>query len=137
MRDHYSGTPIPTRAERVGLMISLVAFSGYTLFPTKEMKDAKELDIRTAQAIERAKRLGTLDKIDRRIQYSGPERARPEALLESVNALWPHLRGVQSDVGKIQRRILNLQLRNGIIVAVLTALLARAPEIYAWLARFF
>lgn len=82
--------------------------------------------------LKRAERLGTLNKIDRRPQYEGPERARPEALLEAVNAQGNHIRGVQSDLGKIQRKVYDLKLRNSIVVAIVTAVLMRLPEIWQW-----
>lgn len=101
--------------------------------------DDKELqaDFRRRRAIERAEALGTLNKVDRRAQYEGPERARPEALLEAVNAQGNHIRGLQSDTGKLQRDLYNLKLRNGIITAVVTAALVKAPEILSFLAPLF
>ena len=35
----------------------------------------------------------------------------------------------------LQRSLMNLKLRNGLIVAVVTGILARAPEIWGWLLR--
>ena len=88
-------------------------------------------------ALKRAELLGTLNKIDRRPQYSSPQHAKPEALLEAVNELGNNTRGVQKDLGQIQRQVFNLKLRNAIVVAVVTGALARAPEIAAWLVRLF
>ena len=48
------------------------------------MKDPDLNDPVVSAAVERAKFLGTYKKIDRSVQYEGPERARPEALLHAV-----------------------------------------------------
>ena len=85
--------------------------------------------------IERAKILGTLGKIDRRAQYNGPERATPGALLEAVNALGNHTRGLRADTGRLSQQVFNLKLRNSVIVAIVTGVLARGPEIVTWLIR--
>jgi hypothetical protein len=85
-------------------------------------------------AIERAKRLGTYGAIDRRAQYSGPDRARPEALLQAVNALGNHTRGLQKNYDEMKRAA-NYRLRNTLAAIALTALLARAPELLSWAAR--
>ena len=82
--------------------------------------------------IERAKYLGTFNKIDRRAQYDGPERAQPEALLHAVNAQSNHIRGLQADTGRLSQQVFNLKLRNAAIVAVVTGLVTRAPEIVRW-----
>ena len=89
-----------------------------------------------AAVLERAQRLGTLNQIDRKPQYSAPECAKPEALLEAVNVQGNHIRGVQADVGRVQHQVYNLRLRNSLIVAAVTAALTRAPEIWAWVAKF-
>jgi hypothetical protein len=68
--------------------------------------------------IERAKYLGTFNKIDRSVQYEGPERARPEALLHAVNAQSNHIRGLQSDTGRLSQQVFNLKLRNAVVVAL-------------------
>lgn len=103
------------------------------------MMDEKDIqaDWRRRQVMDRAKQLGTLNQIDRRAQYNGPERAQPHALLEAVNAQGNHIRGLQSYTGKLQHDLYNLKLRNGIVTAVVTALLVKAPEIVAWLMRAF
>jgi hypothetical protein len=88
-------------------------------------------------AIERAKRLGTYGKIDRRAQYQGSDRAQPEALLQAVNAQGNHIRGLQSDTGKMQKQLYNLKLRNAIVCSTVTALLVKAPEILTWASRLF
>jgi hypothetical protein len=99
------------------------------------MKPRKEIDVRTEYAIARAKRIGTYDQIDRRAQYDGPDRAQPGALLEAVNALGTHTRGLKADADRMQQDLMNLKLRNAVVVAVITAVLARGPEIFAWLVR--
>jgi hypothetical protein len=88
-------------------------------------------------AIDRAKKLGTYKKIDRTPQYSGPECATPEALLEAVNVQGNHIRASQANQDRMQRQVFNLKLRNSIIVAVITALVSRAPDIWAFLYRWF
>jgi hypothetical protein len=88
-----------------------------------------------AAVLERAQLLGTLNKVDRKAQYQGPEYAKPEHLLEAVNVQGNHIRGVQADVGRVQHQVYNLRLRNSLIVAAVTALLARAPEICAWVSK--
>jgi hypothetical protein len=87
------------------------------------------------QVLERAARLGTLNQVDRRLQYQSPQYARPEALLETVNAQGNHIRGVRADVGRVQNQVYNLKLRNSIVVAVVTAVLMRAPEIFTFFYR--
>ncbi len=89
------------------------------------------------EAIDRAKRIGTYQQIDRRAQYMSPQHARPEALLEAVNVQGNHIRGVQADVGRVQHDLYNLKLRNSIIVAIVTAVLMKVPEIAAFLYPFF
>lgn len=85
-------------------------------------------------ALERAEKCGTLGKIDRTAQYDDPEFAQPKALLKTVNEQGTHIRGAQKDIGRIQRDLYNLKLRNSIVVAVFTAILVRAPEIVSWIA---
>jgi hypothetical protein len=81
-----------------------------------------EPNFQTEEAIERAKRLGTFNKIDRRAQYDGPERARPEALLDSHNKQWNALRALQAEKERMQEQIQALRnLRNSIFVSLLTA----------------
>jgi hypothetical protein len=82
-----------------------------------------------------AVRAGTVDKIDRRRQYEDPEFQHPATLLTAVNAQGNHIRGLQSDTGRIQNQVFNLKLRNSIIVAIVTGVVARAPEIFAFVAR--
>lgn len=74
----------------------------------------------TAHEIERAKRIGTYGKIDRSKQYDGCY--SPEALLKSDNHQWKKLRELE-----------RTRLRNGIILIVSSAVVARAPEILSWL----
>lgn len=81
-------------------------------------------------AIERAKRLGTYQKIDRRAQYETPDRAQPGALLHAVNSLGNHTRALQSEKERMQRKM-NLQLRNSLIVAVVTAVVTSAATVIA------
>jgi hypothetical protein len=87
--------------------------------------------------LDRAERLGTLNQVDRRAQYLGPDRAKPEALLSAVNAQGNHIRGVQKDLGQVQHQVFNLKLRNSIIVSIVTAALTKAPEIWSWAHRLF
>jgi hypothetical protein len=87
--------------------------------------------------IDVAKQLGTYEKIDRTPQYTNSEQEQPSKLLKAVNAQGNHIRGLQVDTGRIQQQVFNLKLRNAIVVAVVTGALARAPEIWAWLARIF
>ncbi len=89
------------------------------------------------EVLERAERLGTKDKIDRTPQYQGDKWVKPEELLRTVNAQGNHIRGVQASVGQVQHDLYNLKLRNAIIVAIITAVLMRAPEIAAFVHRFF
>jgi len=55
--------------------------------------------------IERARQIGTFGKIDRSPQYDGPDRATPEALLNSDNAQWIQLRTLQVEKGRLQGEI--------------------------------
>jgi hypothetical protein len=91
----------------------------------------------TFEVLKRAERLGTLNQVDRRPQYLGQENAKPEALLKGINELGNHIRGTQKDLGQVQHQLYNLKLRNAIIVAVVTALLMKAPDLVTWLSRFF
>jgi len=79
-----------------------------------------------------AARLGTKDEINRTPQYQGDKWSQPHELLRTVNVQGNHIRGVQAEVGRVQHQIYNLQLRNSIVVAIVTALLVKAPEIAAW-----
>lgn len=82
------------------------------------------------EVLDRAERCGTLDKIVRAPQYRDPKFAKPEELLKTVNTHGDKLRAVQHD-------LYNLKLRNGIITAVVTALLVKAPEIFTVVAGWF
>ena len=86
------------------------------------------------EAIERAKRIGTFNQVDRKAQYSTPQHALPAQLLEAVNVQGNHIRGVRADVGRVQRDLYNLTLRNSIMVAALTAFLMELPKIadFVW-----
>lgn len=87
--------------------------------------------------LERARKLGTLNKDDRTPQYDGAESAKPEKLLEAVNVQGNHIRKLQKSAGEIQQQVFNLKLRNAIVVAIITAGLTRAPEILGILTRLF
>jgi hypothetical protein len=82
------------------------------------------------EVLDRAERLGTLDKIVRAPQYRDPKFAKPEELLRTVNIHGDALRAVQHD-------LYNLKLRNGIVTAVVTAVLVKAPEILTLVTRLF
>ncbi len=85
-----------------------------------------------SEVLALAARLGTKDEINRTPQYQGDKWSQPHELLRTVNVQGNHIRGVQADVGRVQHDLYNLKLRNSIIVAVVTALLMKAPEIAAW-----
>lgn len=88
--------------------------------------------------IHRAKILGTYGKADRSAQYADVDRyASPEALLDAVNAQGNHIRSLQAEKERMQKQLFNLKLRNAVVVAAVTVILTRTPEIYAWLARLF
>lgn len=86
------------------------------------MSAENHIDVRTAYAIERAKRLGTYNQIDRRAQYDGPDRAQPGALLDAVNVQGNYIRQLQADKDRMQRSLMNLKLRNSLIVAIVTSI---------------
>jgi hypothetical protein len=142
-------------------LLSLITYNDYLLFPSKAERDARpdcrkpwfrdqvpapEFQDSTEfaydvirkglmeNAIERAKRLGTYGQIDRSKQYEGPERARPEVLLNSVNALGNNYRQLVTEKDRMQKNLMNLKLRNSIITAGVTAVLVRSPEIvrFVW-----
>jgi hypothetical protein len=92
---------------------------------------------KTTAAVERAKQLGTYGKNDRSAQYKAPENAKPEKLLEAVNVQGNHIRGLQSDQGRLQRQLMNLKLRNGVLVSAATAFFIHLPRILSWAAAFF
>ncbi len=85
--------------------------------------------------IQRALLLGTYDKPDRSKQYQAPHEEQPSRLLRAVNTLGDHTRHLQSNQAELQRQLMNFKLRNGVVIAVITGLLARAPEIWSWLMR--
>jgi hypothetical protein len=105
-------------------LMALVMFDGYELFPAAHAMPLPEHSLPEAErdVIEHAKRIGTYGKIDRSAQYQG--RYSTEMLLRSDNHQWARL-----------RRLENLQLRNAVIVAAISAFLARAPEILGFLDR--
>ncbi len=72
--------------------------------------------------IERAKRLGTYGKLDRSKQYEG--RYSPEMLLRSQDHAWKRIREGEQ-----------LRFRRAIVLMVVSAVLARGPEIVGWLLR--
>lgn len=88
------------------------------------------------EVLQRAERLGTLDKVDRTPQYQNPEEAQPRKLLNAVNVQGNHIRNVQAEMGRIQHKVYNLKLRNAIIVSMVTAFLMRLPEIVLWASQF-
>lgn len=91
-------------------------------------------------ALVRAEQCGTYGKPIRDAQYDPkrfPEEKSPERLLLAVNTHGNYIRQLQIDKERIRRQVMNLKLRNGLVVAVVTAALTRAPEILRWLARFF
>ena len=59
--------------------------------------------------IERAKRIGTFGKVDRSPQYAGPERARPEALLNAVNCQGNAIRSLEKELTAAVDQIRSLQ----------------------------
>jgi hypothetical protein len=88
------------------------------------------------EAIERAKRLGTFDKIDRRIQYQGPDRAQPEVLLQAVNALGNHTRAQQSSIDILRseletakRKLRWAKAKNTIYIAIIGGASAKGIEV--------
>lgn len=91
---------------------------------------AAALDSETQKAIERAKSLGTFEKIDRGPQYRDAQYAQPGPILKAVNALGNHTRALQSEKERMQRKM-NLQLRNSLIVAVVTAIVTAAATVLA------
>jgi hypothetical protein len=53
-------------------------------------------------------------------------------LVEEVNTQSKHVKGLQADTGRLSQQVFNLKLRNAVIVAVVTGLVTRAPEIVRW-----
>jgi hypothetical protein len=90
---------------------------------------AAPLDSET-KAIERAKRIGTYEQIDRSRQYATPDHAEPAALLKTVNVQSNRVRAIQSANDRMERRM-NLTLRNSLIVSVVTALVTAAATVLA------
>jgi len=86
-------------------------------------------DPRMETAVAFAKRVGTYGKIDRSEQYEGE--------LDSLNGvlLRRKLQNKYDELFRNLRRIENLHLRNAILITVTSAILSRAPEIVAFLAR--
>jgi hypothetical protein len=96
-----------------------------------------ETTLNSLSVLKRAERLGTLNQVDRKQQYQGDEFTKPESLLKAVNEQGNHIRGVQQNVGKMQRDLYDLKLRNSLIVAFTTAVLMKFPELLAYLKAFF
>jgi hypothetical protein len=82
--------------------------------------------------LAKARKAGTVGKIDRTAQYDDPEYVKPEELRKGLNCMGMHVRGLQADQGRMQRDLMNLKLRNGIIVAIVTAVLTLLGQ---WLLR--
>lgn len=95
---------------------------------------AAALDAETRKAIDNAKRLGTYGKIDRSAQYRDAQHAQPGTILKAVNALGNNTRTLQSEKDRMDHKM-NLQLRNSVIVAIVTALVTVAATVLA--SRFF
>jgi hypothetical protein len=112
-----------TLSPEMTLLMALVMFDGYELFPAHPMPlSDQQQPVPNSDVIQHAKRIGTYGKIDRSEQYQG--RYSTEMLLRSDNHQWARL-----------RRLENLQLRNAVVVAVVSAFLARAPEIMGFLSH--
>lgn len=90
---------------------------------------------KSVTGIEKATRCGTLNKPDRSSQYDSPEYLAPEKLRHAINALGTHVRTSQANQDRMQRQLMNLKLRNAVVVAAITAMIARAPEIVALVER--
>lgn len=76
---------------------------------------------------------GTVNEPNRSRQYQAAIHKTPEKLLEGVNVAGAIARGARTDLDKLQRQMMNLKLRNSVVVAIVTALLVKLPEIWAWL----
>ena len=82
-------------------------------------------------AVEHAKRVGTYGKIDRSKQYEGEFDGLDEVLLgRKVQNKFDHFFAQR-------RREENLKFWHRAALMAGAALLARAPEIWAWLSRVF
>lgn len=79
---------------------------------------------------ERAQRLGTWRQINRDPQYEGPDRAHPLALLNAVNKQGNYIRALQVEKDRMQH-MMNLRLRNSIIVAFVTSVLTSVGTVAA------
>lgn len=75
---------------------------------------------------------GTVNQPNRARQYQAAQHKTPEKLLEGVNAAGAIARGARADLDRLQHRM-NLQLRNSIIVALLTGAMMRGPDLWHWL----
>jgi hypothetical protein len=113
-------------------LLALVESRGYILFPssserTKQMKDPNFIPAEAIQA-------GTVGQPDRSRQYQHADAKTPDKLLEGVNVAGAIARGTRRDLDQI-REELDLKLRNSLIIAASAALLARLPEIFAFVIR--
>jgi hypothetical protein len=81
-------------------------------------------DPKLESAIQLAKRLGTYNKIDRSLQYQGDY--SPKSLLHNDDLAFQKLRKMEQQ-----------KFRHHIIVILVAAAVARAPEIIAFLKQLF
>lgn len=76
----------------------------------------------------RAQRAGTFNKDDRTEQYDSAEYATPAELLKATNAHGNQLRKLQTDKDRLQRQLMNLKLRNSLIVSIVTGVVLALVE---------
>lgn len=83
--------------------------------------------------LEKARHLGTLNKPDRSRQYPLDTHAQ---IVDAVNLALTKIRTVEKTKDEeIAALKANLSLRNALVLMVITAALARAPEIWSWIMR--
>lgn len=78
--------------------------------------------------IDRAKRLGTYNQVERKQQYAGSERARPEILLADLNANWDLTRSLQKsstrkdiEIELLKRAVKKERAIRNVLAALITA----------------
>lgn len=107
-------------SERMTLLLSLVAFAGYELFPGK------------MGAIEKARVVGTYNADNRAAQYTTPE---PRELLRAVNEAWTKIRVLEKErmadsaiIADLRNKLNHSQIVNVTLTSIITALAVKGLE---------
>ena len=107
-------------SEKTSLLLNLVAFAGYELFPGK------------MGILEKARVVGTYNADNRAAQYTTPE---PRELLRAVNEAWPKIRVLEKELLKrdsaiaaLREKLRRSQFVNVTLTSIITALAVKGLE---------